>query len=203
MDDNEVMRPWKIRTSDDTLAYDETYQMSKWELGTPNFEAMAGVTACVDYIASIGQRYSGNFHGKNSDSGSGNSSGNRRSNIEAGWDVVRAHENSLKTRFLAGAEGIPGLCVYGVDSVDRVAERTSTFAVGYRDGRDPDTLTQQLTKEDGIYCTSGNHYCTFWDRDFGRHYGLDDVNGATRIGFLHYNSLSEVDRVLEALERRK
>lgn len=212
--DNAVMRPWKIRTSDDTLAYDETYQMSKWELGTPNFEAMAGVTACVDYIASVGERYGGHLNGTNrsnsctrrscsSGGGGGTVSTSRRANIEAGWDLVRAHENTLKRRFLSGAEGVPGLRVYGVSGVDRVAERTSTFAVGYTDGRDPDALTQQLAKEDGIYCTSGNHYCTFWDRDFGPQYGLDDVNGVTRIGFLHYNSVGEVDRVLEALERRK
>ena len=62
LDNNSLIRPWKIRTSDDTLAYDSTYQMSKWELGTPNFEALAGVTACVNYIASIGYRFGGIEH---------------------------------------------------------------------------------------------------------------------------------------------
>ncbi len=167
--------------------------MSKWELGTPNFEAMAGVTACVNYIASLGDRFGNNKE----------TSKSRRASIEAGWAAVRAHENELKKRFLSGARDIQGLRVFGVTEADRVDERTSTFALGFEDGRDPDVLTQQLAKEDGIYCTSGNHYCTFWDRDFGPRYGLDDVTGATRIGFLHYNTLSEVDRVLEALERRK
>jgi selenocysteine lyase/cysteine desulfurase len=65
---------------------------------------------------------------------------------------------------------------------------------------DPDVLTQELCKEHQIFCTSGNHYCTFWSESLGKQYGLDDVNGATRLGFLHYNTADEVERVLQALK---
>lgn len=71
---------YKIRTSEDKLPSDETYQISRWELGTANFEALAGVTACVDYIATLGERL-GHVH-----SSAGPIS--LRSRIERGWGAV-------------------------------------------------------------------------------------------------------------------
>ncbi len=201
MGDNNVMRPFKIRTSEDALPSDASYQISKWELGTQNFEALAGITACVDYVADVGRRFGPSSRARSDGGGSGGSSSARRVFVEAGWDAIRAHENGLKTRFLRGAQQISGLEVYGVSDLARVHERTATFAVGFQ-GVDPDALTRALTGQ-GVFCTSGNHYCTFWERDLGARHGLDDVRGATRIGFLHYNTADEVDRVLEALERER
>ena len=48
----------------------------------------------------------------------------------------------------------------------------------------------------GINCTSGNHYNTFWEETLG----LDNTDGVARIGFLHYNTMDEVEAVLEHLE---
>ena len=52
-----------------------------------------------------------------------------------------------------------------------------------------------------MWCTAGNHYAQFWAAHSG---GLaTDADGLARLGFLHYNTLDEVDRVLEALERAR
>ena len=72
-----------------------SYQISKWELGTQNFEALAGVTAAIDYIASVGARFG---HGAAAEPGSSQ----RRAEIVAAWEAIRAHETRIKTRFLEG-----------------------------------------------------------------------------------------------------
>ena len=191
------LRPYKIRVSDDHLPCEENYSMSRWELGTQNFEAIAGVHACIEYIASLGTRFGGIMTGPSiTDTTGAHVHIGRRERIEAGWAVVEEHERRIKKRFLEGASTIPNLQVLGIQCPTRLSDRTCTFAVR-KEGLHPDTLTQLLVKEHQVCCTSGNHYCDFWESVFP---GTSNEDGATRLGFLHYNTLEEVDRVLEALE---
>lgn len=183
----------KIRTAADELPSGDTWQCSRWELGTPNFEALAGLRACIDYIADIGVRF-----------GDASIDDSRREQVEKAWDAVVLHENHIKQRFFDNALPLAdtvGLQVLGITDTERLDSRTPTFAVVFRDAdgkvHDPDDVTRRLVQR-GVYCTSGNHYATFWE-DAGD--GLSDVDGATRLGFLHYNTLSEVDRVVEALHQ--
>ena len=157
--------------------------MSKWEVGTQNFEALAGTTAAVDYLASLGDRFGGLAAGGRT----------RRERLVAGFGAIARHEHALKRRFLAGAAQVPGLVVHGVADLGRLDERTCTFAVT-KAGVDPERLTAALVDDHGVYCTYGNHYCTFWDD-----LGLDNATGATRLGFLHYNTAGDVDKALAAL----
>jgi len=175
----------KIRCSDDNLPSDANCHMSRWELGTQNFEAIAGVEACVRYIGSLGERFSDSEPKSN------------RDKVVAGWQVVGEHENRMKEAFLTGAKDISSLTVLGISDLDQIDQRTSTFAI-IKDGWDPDALTQRLVKE-GIYCTSGNHYCTFWEDAFPGT-SATNADGAARLGFLHYNTLDEVNFVLQTLE---
>ena len=198
-----------IRTSDDNLPQDghDNYSMSRWELGTQNFEAIAGVEAAIDYIAGLGDRFGGVRHPVFEGSGLKGDGGvfpcvtepTRRQRIEAGWAVVGAHEDAMKKQFLEGAAHIDGLTIFGIEDVERRGERTSTFALRKDGWDDPDLLTQTLVKEKKIFCTSGNHYCTFWDDVFEGAGATNDA-GAVRLGFLHYNTHEEVDTVLDALD---
>ena len=75
--------------------------------------------------------------------------------------------------------------------------RTPTFAISKR-GISAAALAEALVKQ-GIWCTAGNHYAQFWAAQSS---GLaNNEDGMTRIGFLHYNTLAEVGRVVEAIER--
>ena len=145
----------------------------KWETGTQSFESLAGVTAAVDYLAAAGE------------------GPDRPSRLTAAFDLIGAHEERLGDRFLAGAAEIPGLRVYGV--VDGRAPRTPTFAVAV-EGMDPRAVATELG-EQGIFVWSGHYYAVaVMDR-----LGLEDSGGLVRIGFVHYNTIDEVDRVLNAL----
>lgn len=147
-------------------------QPGKWEAGTASFEALAGVTAAVGALASLGQ-------------GSG-----RRERLVSALASVHAHTDRLAHRFLDGIADNPSIELFGITD-DR--PRTPTFAVAV-EGRHPRDVAARLGAE-GIYVWDGHFYALEALRRLGR---LDD-GGVVRIGFLSYTTDDEVDRVVAAL----
>lgn len=148
----------------------------KWETGTQSFESLAGITAAVGYLADIGGQGAG-----------------RRERIARAMTRIKQHEIALSQRFLRGATSVPGLRVFGVTDVERLAERTPTFAVSLA-GHTPEAVAAYLGKK-GIFVWHGHYYAiAVMER-----LGLLEEGGLVRIGFVHYNTSEEVDRVLAAL----
>jgi cysteine desulfurase family protein (TIGR01976 family) len=111
-----------------------------------------------------------------------------------GFDAFAAHERVLTTRFLEGVARIPGVRLIGIGDADRADERTPTFAV--RVGAQHPLDTSAALADRGIFTWDGHYYAIeVFDR-----LGLLDTGGAVRIGFCHYHTPAEVDRVLEALD---
>jgi cysteine desulfurase family protein (TIGR01976 family) len=153
----------------------------RWETGTGNHEALAGLAAAVDYLAAVG-RECGEPNGAD-----------RRAAVVAGMEAIGAHESRLTRRFLAGAVDVPGLRMYGIGDPGRADERTPTFALRLG-GRTPRQVAEELGRR-GVFVWDGNYYAlAVMER-----LGLEESGGAVRIGFCHYNSEDEVDRVLEDL----
>ncbi|WP_420628456.1 cysteine desulfurase-like protein [Candidatus Leptofilum sp.] len=152
----------------------------KWETGTQSFESLAGVTAAVDYIASIGGKAS-----------------TRREQLVQAMRQIKAHEMALSQRFLSGAVQVPGLRVYGITDVEQLAERTPTFAVSV-EGLSAEAVATKLG-EQGIFVWHGHYYAVA----VMERLGLLDEGGLVRIGFVHYNTFEEVDRVLHAITQLK
>ncbi|CAE7812702.1 csd [Symbiodinium sp. CCMP2592] len=175
----------RLDCSDDSLPSMVNGNMSRWEVGTQNYEALAGVTAAVNYLADLGHRFGG-----------ASPSAPRPERLEAGWHAIEAHENDLKRRFLEGLQSIRTVHLLGEPDPSRIAHRTATFAV-CKESLAPQELAMRLCSR-GIWCTAGNHYAGFWEAHSD---GLaTNEEGMARLGLLHYNSLREVDRVLAALE---
>jgi cysteine desulfurase family protein (TIGR01976 family) len=105
-----------------------------------------------------------------------------------GWEAIRAHERGLAERFLAGLPD--GVTLYGLPTADG---RTPTFAVNVP-GRSSFEVADELAARD-IAVWAGDYYAV----EIMRRLGLPD--GAVRIGFVHYNTPEEVDRVLAELAR--
>jgi cysteine desulfurase family protein (TIGR01976 family) len=148
----------------------------KWETGTESFESLAGVAAAVDYLASLGEGTS------------------RRARIVDAMAAIKAHGEMISQRFLEGARDVPGLRVFGITDLQRLHERTPTFAVslaGYR----PDEVAR-LLGEKGIFVWNGDYYAVAPMERLG----VLDKGGLVRIGFTHYNTEEEVDRVLHELD---
>lgn len=164
------LRAYKVRPAPAAPA-------GKWETGTQNFEGLAGVTAAVDYLASLG-----------------GSEGARRERLVRAMAAIKAYEMGLSAQFLQGATAVPGLKVYGITDVERLAERTPTFAVSLA-GYTPEEVATRLG-EQGIYVWHGHYYAVA----VMERLGLLDEGGLVRIGFVHYNTPAEVERVLAALK---
>jgi len=103
-----------------------------------------------------------------------------------GWDAVVEHERDLGRRFL---DGVPaGVRLHGVPTMDG---RVPTFALTLP-GRSPDEVASLLAERE-IAVWAGNYYAV----EVMKRLGLPD--GAVRVGFLHYNTTDEVDRLLAEL----
>ena len=105
-----------------------------------------------------------------------------------GWAGIRTHERALGRQLL---DGLPDSCtLHGLPSMDG---RVPTFAFTV-EGRSPRAVSEQL----------GEHEIATWDGDYYavevmKRLGLG-AEGAVRVGFVHYNTPAEVDRLLTALE---
>jgi cysteine desulfurase family protein (TIGR01976 family) len=151
----------------------------RFETGTPSFEALAGVTACIDYIASLGE-------------GAGNG---RRLALDRAFDAIEAHEQGLTARALAGFAEIPGVRLFGIADPARIHERTPTFCFTV-EGRTPRAVAEALGEE-GLFVWDGNYYALGPMTALG----LEDHGGAVRAGALHYTTAEEIDRLLSAVRR--
>jgi cysteine desulfurase family protein (TIGR01976 family) len=146
----------------------------KMETGTQSFESVAGVTAAVDYLASLGD------------------GGSRRERLKSAYARINVDETALGARFIEGTGSIAGVRLYGVPAAD--SRRVSTFAISV-EGHPADQVASTMASR-GLYVWSGHYYAVnAMDR-----FGVLDGGGLVRIGFVHYNTDSEVDRVLETLE---
>jgi cysteine desulfurase family protein (TIGR01976 family) len=187
--------PDKLRPTGDELPMLSNWHVSRWELGTQNYEAVAGAIAAVEYIADL-------CPDQDRVEGTGDYD-HLRQRLERSWAAVELHEHALTRRFLAGASdgSIPGLKVFGDapntprDGASKASKtaRTCTFAVEM-DGMEPEDLAAKLV-EHKIYCSSGNFYALGVSTELG----LEPRGGWVRLAFMHYNTANEVDRVLDAL----
>ena len=148
----------------------------RWETGTQNHEGLAGLGAAVEYLAGLG-----------------NGGGTRRARLVSGYDAIARHETELARRFLEGLTAVPNVRLWGIRDPRRVDERTPTFAL--RVGSQHPAETAKSLAAGGIFVWDGDYYA----REVMTRLGLLDTGGAVRVGFCHYHSSSDVDRVLDGL----
>ena len=159
----ETLRPDKLLPSTDAVP-------ERFELGTLPYELLAGVTAAVDLIASLG------------------AGGSRRERLVSAHASIAAHELRLRERI---EEGLAALGDH-LTLHSRAADRTSTLFLTLRD-RLPVDAYDALAKHD-VLVPAG----TFYAYETFRALGLP-VDSGLRIGLAAYTDDSDVDRLLEGL----
>jgi cysteine desulfurase family protein (TIGR01976 family) len=107
-----------------------------------------------------------------------------------GWDEIAGWERALGERFLAGLP--PAIRLHGLPGMDG---RVPTFAFSV-DGISAAEAAARLG-ERGFAVWHGNYYAL----EVMNRLGLADDGGAVRVGFVHYNTADEVDRLLAELAR--
>jgi selenocysteine lyase/cysteine desulfurase len=189
----------------------------RWEWGTLNHECIAGITACVDYIADLGRHDNGPlglasldgqpracpFGGLRAGSElaegrlSPHEPSTRRAAIVGAFESIHRHEHALMKRLMAGISQIPQLKIYGITDPDCFDWRCPTLAVRVVNQTVDQTPLALATKlgDRGFFTWDGNYYAL----NLTERLDVEKSGGFLRIGLVHYNTVEEVDRLLGAL----
>src|SRR5271156_6538050 len=198
------LSPYKVRPLTDAVPF-------RWEWGTLNHECIAGITACVDYIADLGRGNAGTLEGNvgtttayvgtaapGCPSGEARSlTTSRRAAIIAAFEVIHRHEHRLMERLIGGLSQIPNLKIFGITDPSCFDWRCPTLAVRAIDQTPGHTPLELATKlgERGFFTWDGNYYAL----NLTERLDVEKSGGFLRIGLVHYNTTDEVDRLLAAL----
>ncbi|MER9069340.1 cysteine desulfurase-like protein [Mesorhizobium sp. M0902] len=170
----DALKPYKCRCSSNALP-------ERFELGTPQIELMAGLSAAVDYFAELGA--------------AAGAQGSRRLKIAKAFEVSIAYENPLAQQLIDGLSDIAGLTIHGITDPKRINERVPTVSFTV-EGIVPETIVRQMNAEN-IFLWSGHNYA--WE--IVHQLGIPAEQGVVRIGIAHYNTSVEIDETLESVHR--
>jgi cysteine desulfurase family protein (TIGR01976 family) len=162
---------YKIRPAPDNLP-------GRWMTGTPSHEGIAGALAAIDYLSEIGR-------------GLG-AAGDRRHFLVTALAAIQRYERELSAHLVAGLSRLPQFKIWGIADPRRFHERVPTIAVTHR--RLPARAVAEELDRSGIFVWHGNFYALSLSEALGL-----EPEGMVRIGMLHYNTVEEIDRLLDVL----
>ncbi|MDE2637927.1 MAG: cysteine desulfurase-like protein [Chloroflexota bacterium] len=174
----DTLPAYKVRPAKDAAP-------NRWENGTPSYETWNGLLACLEHWESIGA----DFGDANlpHDHGAG-----RRLNMKRGMAAVRDYERQLVSALIDGLCAIPGVSIAGITDSARFNQRVPTVAM-VKQGHSPDEIARYLA-ENHIYVWSGNYYAVEIMRRLNRPAGM------VRIGIGQYNTIDEINKLLNLLD---
>jgi cysteine desulfurase/selenocysteine lyase len=129
----------------------------KFEAGTPNIAGAIGMGAAVDFLSDMGM------------------------------DAIARHERELMEYALEKVGGIPGITIYGPESLD---ERSAVISFTLGDAHPHDIST--ILDAEGIAVRAGHHCAQLVMKHFG-------VAATARASFYLYSTKEDVDRLVEGL----
>ena len=154
----------------------------KWETGTQSFESIAGAAGAVEYLEWLGRRF-----------GAVPASAGRKAALKAGMGAIQDYEAGLSRAMRDGLSSIKGLRIHGITDPARMDSRAPTYSFTL-EGWKPRRICEELDKT-GIYASDGNYYAL----EVTTRLGLEAAGGMVRVGAAHYNTLAEVDRLVESV----
>jgi cysteine desulfurase family protein (TIGR01976 family) len=169
------LEPYKVRANTNAIP-------NSWEWGTLNHECIAGIAACVEYLADLGRQVN-------------SSTTARRAALLAAYDAIQKHERGLMENLIRGLLAIPGLKLYGISDPKRFDQRCPTIAVRIK-GHTPLSLATRLG-ERGFFTWDGNYYAL----NLTERLDVEKDGGFLRIGLAHYNTADEVERLVADLRQ--
>jgi cysteine desulfurase family protein (TIGR01976 family) len=184
----EPLSAYKVRPADSNPP-------GKFETGTLNHEGIAGVTASINYLASVGRDYDNKLDLKAA--GMSQIYEGRRKELKLAMNTIGAYERPLFTYMLEEVQKTPGISIYGITNPEEFAERCPTLAFTKK-GFSPQAIAAYLGIR-GIFVWDGNYYAV----SVTERLGLEGSGGMVRVGLAHYNTREEVDRMLGALREMK
>jgi cysteine desulfurase family protein (TIGR01976 family) len=143
------------------------------ETGTLNHAAIAGVTAAVDFLASLGEGQT------------------LRERLVSAYKNISEHERKLAIQLYEGLKKIPAIKIVGQDfsSVHRAPTVSFTF-----EGKTPQQVCAHLAKKN--ICAWDGHFYAIRAIEI---LGLLESGGVTRLGISVYNRSEDIQATLNEL----
>lgn len=129
----------------------------KFEAGTPNIAGAVGMGAAVDFLTDVGV------------------------------DSIVEHERALMEYAMDRVRAVPGITVYGPESLD---ERSAVISFTLGDAHPHDIST--ILDAEGVAVRAGHHCAQLVMKHF-------EVAATARASFYLYNTTDDVDRLVEGL----
>jgi cysteine desulfurase family protein (TIGR01976 family) len=159
----EKLEPDRLRTQDQTAP-------ERFETGTLNHAALAGVKAAIEYMAAWGD------------------GATLRERIVSAVSFIAEHEHALAQRYDETVRHIPGVRRWGVGFEEGPRAPTVSITI---EGVAAEAAARRLGDQ-GVLVWDGNFYALRPIEVLG----LVDRGGVLRAGFSMYNTAEEVDRLL-------
>lgn len=159
--------------------YGEDRVPNKLEPGNPNYELAYSCVGIIDYLEGLAVAHGVNVAG--------------RAAVEASFEMIADHEAALSERLLAYLRDRKDVTIVGDPSSDREARvPTVSFVIAGQNSRD----VVEAIDSSGI----GIRFGDFHSRRLVQALDLGDPDGVIRVSAVHYNTLEEMDRLIERFE---
>ena len=169
----ERLFPYKVRPAPEAPP-------GKFETGTGNFEAIAGTLGAVEYLASLGPQ-------------TGEATGSLRDPLGLAMESIQDHERHLSRVLINSLQSLPGVRIHGITDPGAIHQRVPTVSFTVA-GLHPRNIAAALG-EQGVQVWDGNYYAPAVTERLG----LEADGGMVRVGLVHYNTVDEIQRLVDTL----
>jgi len=162
-----------------------------YEGGTQNFEAIAGVSGVLHYLATLDAEDAA--AAPSPESCDEAEAGALRAALVRSMGRIRAYETELARELVRAIASVPGASILGDPDPERAPDRVPTVSFAI-EGKRPAAIVDHLASH-GIQARDGHMYAP----QLLRAAGFDPDVGVVRVSLCHYNRLAELERFRQAL----
>lgn len=155
----------------------------KFQPGNVNFELSYGMLGLCDYLSDLAKLHDATAIEQS-----------LRQRMICAFELISTHETVIGDRLLRYLKTKPHVRIIGSPDADQT-QRVSTISFVV-DGIDSATIPPQLDPH-----RIGIRYGDFYAKRLIADLGLIEQNGVVRISMVHYNTLAEIDRLIDCLEQ--
>lgn len=156
----------------------------KIEVGTFVYENVAGMNAAVAYLEELGRNLVGD-----------SLSASSRERLVAAMEAIRIYEMTLSAEILRSLAKLEDVTVYGIREPSQLTQRVPTICFNLNGV--PPAHVAVFCAENGIGVRDGNMYSP----RLLRRMGIPSESGAVRASLVHYNTMEEIAKFIDALRR--
>ena len=155
----------------------------KFQLGNVNFELSYGMLGLCDYLSELAQLHYGD-----------QTAPDLRNQMVQAFDLISIHEEQISDRLLNYLNNKSNVRVIGQSKANRKFRvPTISFVV---DGMNSSTIPKKIDQHHIAI-----RYGDFYAKRLIEYLGLASQGGIVRVSMVHYNTLEEVNSLIEAFEQ--